>query len=333
MSDENSRRVFLRTMGLAAAGLAAGVLVPRTLMRALSAGGSAAELSALRARMPLRALGKTGHKVSLFSLGGQGAIEWRLRLRPHVARRIIERALDLGVNYIDTAPSYGNGLSEERIGEVLRTRRNEVFLATKTGDRTYDGTLRLAEQSLKRLRTDRIDLYQLHDIRTHDALGTAFSRDGAVRAMERLRSEGVVRYLGITGHTDPQVLLRGIEEYPFDAILMSLNAGDIHYKPFQKELLQTAVRKEMGIIAMKITARDRLLHEGGLSSMEDAMGYVMSFPVSSALIGVTDINQLEENARIARDFRGPYSAEQLAAIETLTQPYSEDANWFKIRWG
>ena len=106
----------------------------------------------------------------------------------------------MGVNYIDTSAMYGGGLSEQRIGRVMRTRRNEVFLATKTHDRTYDGTLRLAEQSLKRLQTDHIDLYQIHNIRLHEDLDTVFSKNGAIHAMERLRDEGVIRFIGITGH-------------------------------------------------------------------------------------------------------------------------------------
>ena len=244
--------------------------------------------------------------------------------------RIIDRAIDLGVNYIDTSPHYGSGLSEERIGELMKSRRNEVFLATGAYDRSYDGTLASVEQSLKRLQTDHLDLYQLHDVRQQQELERAFSRNGAVRAMQRLRDEGTVRFLGISGACDPAVLLSGIQHYPFDVILMSLNAADIHFRPFQTELLQAAVRKGIGIMAMNVTARGRLFRNDGLSSIEDALGYVFSFPVSATVVGVSHLRQIEQNVTIARRFEQPYNAEQLAAIEHLTEPCKDDANWLKL---
>ncbi len=225
-----------------------------------------------RKEMPKRSLGRTGFQVGLFSLGGEATVQ--IRERRDEAVEIIHRALDLGVNYIDTAPTYGGGGSEENIGEVMRSRREEVFLASKTGNRTYDGTMRLIEQSLERLQTDYLDLYQLHNVRVDSDLDQALGQDGAIRALEQLKEEGVVRHLGITGHKDPKILLRGIREYEFDCLLMSLNAGDPHYLPFQETLLETAVEKEMGIIAMKVTAVGRIFQKGGLDSMEQALGYV-----------------------------------------------------------
>jgi uncharacterized protein len=148
-----------------------------------------------------RKLGKTGYSVSIFSLGGESAIE--RSSNPAEAEALINRALDLGVNYIDTAPAYGTGGSESNIGRVMAYRRKEIFLATKTGDRTFDGTMRQVEKSLTRLKTDYIDLYQLHDIQTKADLDQAFSAAGALRALEQLKSDGVIRFLGITGHKYP----------------------------------------------------------------------------------------------------------------------------------
>ena len=279
--------------------------------------------------MPTRRLGQTGFNVSLLALGGQGAIAQPEGRLSSSSESIIGRALDLGVNYIDTSPQYGEGLSEERIGEALKTRRGEVFLATKTYDRSYDGTLRLAEQSLKRLQTDHIDLYQLQDVRLQEDLEGAFSYNGAVRAMERLRAEGTVRFLGITGDYDPTVLLNGIERHPFDTVLMPLNAADIHYRPFQTEPLQTAQRQGIGVMATRVTATNLLFRNDGLNSMEDAMGYVYSFPVSGAVMDVSHLRHLEQNVKIAKRFSEPYDRERLAAIEALTEFYKDDANWFK----
>ncbi|MGM0689745.1 MAG: aldo/keto reductase [Bacillota bacterium] len=279
--------------------------------------------------IPRRRLGKTGILVSLFSLGGESTIEQSNRTDE--AENIINRALDLGVNYIDTAPAYGRGDSESNIGRVMEYRRKDVFLATKTPDRTYDGTMYQLEKSLQRLRTDHLDLYQLHNVRTSEDLEGVFAKNGAAKALEELKSQGVIRFTGITGHKDPDVLLAGIKEFPFDCLLMALNAGDIHYAPFQEKLLTEAVRQDMGIIAMKVTAVGRIFRDGGLSVMKQALEYVFSFPISTAIVGISTIAEVEENAGIAADFE-KLSVQELKNLETLTESYSDEANFFKHHW-
>lgn len=338
-STGSSRRDFLKRTGAAALGLGAALARPLavhgSLSREVRHGSSpdrpsgSGEHRGNTGAMPRRRLGKTGESVSLFSLGGEATIQSRRQQRDAVA--IINRALDLGVNYIDTSPTYGSGGSESNIGHVLADRRDEVFLATKSHDRTYDGTMRLVEESLARLRTDRIDLYQIHNVRVPGDLSGALGSNGAVKALEELRSAGVIRFTGITGHSDPELLLRGIREYPFDCLLMTLNAADIHQKPFQTELLREAVRREMGIIAMKVTAVGRIFREGGITSMEEALGYTLSFPVSTAIVGVSNVRELEENAGIARDFE-PFTRARRAEIERLTAGYASEGNFFKHHW-
>ncbi len=279
--------------------------------------------------IPKRTLGETKYAVSLFSLGGEAALN-KPELKDE-AESIINRAIDLGVNYIDTSPTYGDGHSELNIGRVMEYRREEVFLATKTRDRSYDGTMRLLEKSLERLRTDYLDLYQVHNVRVKDDLKEAFAHNGAVKALEELKEKGVIRHLGITGHRDPDVLLQGIKEYPFDCILMSLNAGDIHHASFQKELLKEAVSKKMGIIAMKVTASGRLFQRGGIANMKQALDYVFSLPISTAIVGISNLNELEENAKIAADFK-PLDEKERKHLESLAKKNSEEANHFKIHW-
>ncbi len=279
--------------------------------------------------IPRRALGKTGFQVGLFSLGGEAAVE--IRGRRDEAVEIIHRALDRGVNYIDTASSYGGGGSEENIGEVMRSHREEAFLASKTHDRTYDGTMRLFEQSLQRLQTDYLDLYQVHNMRVDEDLDRALGKGGALQAMKRLQEEGAVRHLGITGHSNPAILLRGIREYDFDCLLMALNAADLHYLPFQQALLETALEKEMGIIAMKVTARGNIFQEGGITTMQQALGYVFSLPISTAIVGISRVEEIEENAALAAEFT-PFSREKMAHLESLVAPYQEEANFFKYHW-
>jgi predicted aldo/keto reductase-like oxidoreductase len=309
-----SRRTFLKTTlgGTAALGLAA-----RFGMGAALAGP---------ATMGTRPLGRTGYPVRLFSLGGQATLE--KEGKTDEALKIIDTAIDLGVNYIDTAAAYGGGISERNIGMIMRSRRSEVYLASKTHDRSYDGSMRLLEKSLKQLQTDHLDAWQLHRISTEEDLQQVFARDGAIKALERARDEKMVRFLGLTGHSNPFVLKTAIERYDFDTILMALNAADKHHLSFIDNLLPVAADKQMGIIGMKVVARGRIFHEGGLTSMEQAMRYVLTLPVSTVIVGISNLAELQEDVQIARDFR-PYDAAEMQHLEELTKPYHGDATWFK----
>jgi aryl-alcohol dehydrogenase-like predicted oxidoreductase len=316
-----TRRTFVRGIlgGAAAAGIAGRI----------SAAESFAQMLSVSDGMPLRALGTTGHNARIFSLGGQATLEQSGK--DDQALEIINRALDLGVNYVDTAAAYGRGVSETYIGKVMKSRRKEVFLASKTHNRSYDGSMQLLEQSLEQLQTDHLDLWQLHNVRTQDDLDSIFADDGAVKALEKAREEKMVRFLGITGHRDPFILKKAIERYPFDTILMALNAADKHEASFIDHLLPSAVKKNMGIIGMKVPARGRIFREGGISTMDDAMGYVLTLPVSTVIVGMSTVEELEENVRIAKEFR-PFSDEKMAELEALTQPYYAEATWFKSKW-
>jgi predicted aldo/keto reductase-like oxidoreductase len=168
--------------------------------------------------MPTRNLGRTGYRVGIFSLGGQATIE-----KPNLEEQsvaIVNRAIDLGVNYIDTAAAYGGAdqWSQKYIGKVMKHRRREVFLTSKTHRRTYDESMRLLESSLTQLQTDHLDLWQLHNVAQTEQLDQIFAKDGAIHALEKARAEKVVRFVGITGHADPFVLADGLKRYQFDTI-------------------------------------------------------------------------------------------------------------------
>ena len=320
MGEHNhSRRDFLRTVaGTAAVGVAGGLKPLQTLATTLGTEG-----------MATRPLGRTGHQVRVFSLGGQATLETPGKTDEALA--IINRALDLGVNYVDTAERYGKGVSETYIGQVMKDRRDEVFLATKTRDRSYDLSMRNLEQSLERLQTDNLDLWQLHNVRTQEDLDQIFASDGAIKALEKARDEKVVRFLGITGHRDPFILKKGIEQYPFDSILMALNAADRHQASFIENLLPTAVQKKMSIVGMKIPARGKIFRKGGITTMKQAMGYVLTLPVSTVIVGISTLEELEENVRIAEAFK-PLSDNEMKQLEELTAPYHTDASFFKTSW-
>jgi aryl-alcohol dehydrogenase-like predicted oxidoreductase len=296
--------------------------------------------------MPTRSFGKTGYKVGVLSLGGQATLE--IKGREEESEKIINRAIDLGINYIDTAASYGQGVSQLNIGRVMKTRRGEVWLSTKTHDRTYDGSMRLLEESLKNLQTDHLDTWQLHNVQRQDQVDEIFSDKGAIKAMEKAKAEGIVRHLGITGHFEPLVLLEAIKRYPFDSILLAVNAADIHYLSFKNYLLPEAQKMGLAIIGMKVTTRSRMLSswtpppldqqtdarlrtpKPGTISIQEALTYNMSLPVSTSIIGVDSVAQIEENVRIASGF-SPLSQIQMEEIEFKTLPIVRQGLYFR-RW-
>jgi hypothetical protein len=322
MTKDVDRRKFLKT----AIGTVAGMAVLQH-GESVNAFSEAAEKQAFT-RMPMRPLGKTGYSVCIFSLGGQSTLEQAGTEEASLA--IINRALQLGVNYVDTAAAYGNGISETHIGKVMKTRRKEVYLASKTHDRTYDGSMRLLENTLKNLQTDHLDAWQIHRVGSQDDLDRMFAKDGVIRAMEKARDEKIIKFIGITGHKDPVILAKAIKQYDFDTVLMALNAADKHYNCFSENLLPIAVEKKMGIIGMKIPARGRIFREGGITSMEQAMRYTLTHPVSTVIIGIDTLPHLEENVHIAQQFT-PLKQVEMAALEEKTKPYHEDASWYKYR--
>ena len=304
-----NRREFLKAGGAITAGLVAQAAMPASATTLPSLPSNPATPNA----MPTRNLGKTGYKVGIFSLGGQAALE--RADNEAIAVPIIEKALDIGVNYIDTSSIYGGPQrwSERYVGQVMKKRRSEAFLASKTKERTKAGSLEMLEQSLKLLNTDHLDLWQLHDIGTNNEIEQIFAKGGAMEALLQARDQKMVRFLGITGHFRPEPLIEAIHRYPFDAILMAVNAADPHHYSFSEQLLPLAVDKQMGIIGMKVPARGRILSswtpppmeqqkhswEGmvlaptpGTLNMTQAMYYSLSLPVSTVIIGCDSVAQL-----------------------------------------
>jgi predicted aldo/keto reductase-like oxidoreductase len=297
------------------------------------------------AAMPTHSLGKTGYKVGILSLGGQATLE--MTGTEAESEKIINRAIDLGVNYIDTAPAYGNGQSQINIGRVMKTRRSEVWLASKTHDFSYDGAMRLLDESLKNLQTDHLDTWQLHNIQRKDQLEKIFANDGAIKALEKARSEGMVRHAGITGHFEPLVLLEALKRYSFDQILLAINAADVHYLSFKNYLLPEAQRQGIAIIGMKVATRGRMLStwvppaiadqparmatpKPGTITIQEALSYNLSLPVSTTIIGIDNVAQIEEDVKIASEF-SPLSEAEMKEIEYKTLPIVRQGLYFR-RW-
>ena len=341
------RRDFLKASGAVTAALLAPVGVRADAVHTMP---ELPENPRTMKAMPTRNLGKTGYKVGIFSLGGQAALEMPNNF--DVAVPIVERALDLGVNYIDTSSIYGgpDRWSEQYVGRVMAKRRNEAFLATKTKERTRDGSMRMIEKSLQLLQTDHVDLWQLHDIGTQYDVDQVFAKDGALEALIEMKDQKVVRHLGLTGHYRPDGLMEAIRRFQFDTILMAMNAADPHHYSFNEKLLPLAVERQMGIIGMKIPARGRMLSSWtppsleqqkhswdgmviaptpGTLTMREAMGYALSRPLSTVIIGCNNVQQLEENVQLARDFT-PLSENQQAELVARAESVAKPSLFFRF---
>ncbi len=280
--------------------------------------------------LPERALGKTGVSLPILGLGGAGQTPLSKYGQEKEAIAWIEAALKLGIRYFDTAASYGP--SEDYLGKVLPSHRSQVLIATKTDKRDYDSAWRELEQSLKRLQTDYIDFWQLHHVSFEEDLERIFDKNGAAKAIEEAKAQKLIRFSGITGHHEPDVIANALKRYPFDMTLISLNAADVHHpRPFGKTVLPVAQQENVGVIAMKVPAYGKLLKPGALSSMEQAMGYVLSLGgVHSCIIAAETIEQLQGNVQVASRFQ-PLDPSQLSEIETLTARVWEENSFFR-RW-
>jgi aryl-alcohol dehydrogenase-like predicted oxidoreductase len=237
-------------------------------------------------------------------------------------------AIDAGIRYFDTAPSYGAGQSERNYGQVLVRRRREVFLATKTGQRTYDGAMREFESSLERLRTDHVDLLQIHGVRVREDLSAWGKPGGVFRALEKLRDQKLTRFIGVTGHESADVMRQAITMYDFDTILTTFNPMATR-REYAETVLPVARRKQMGILAMKVMggalgslAVGNPIKNDGKPHHDDAaqqatagelIRYVLGLPISAAVVGMSSLEQLRENVAAAR--KTPLDKQQRAALE------------------
>ncbi|NEQ53420.1 MAG: aldo/keto reductase [Leptolyngbya sp. SIO3F4] len=278
--------------------------------------------------MPMRTLGRTQVELPILGLGGAGRTPLSNPNQEQAALEQIQRALTLGIRYFDTAASYGP--SEQFLGKVLPPYRSEIFLASKTAARDYDGAWRDLERSLLRLNTDYLDLWQFHHVSFESELDTLFGNNGAVKALEEAKSQGLVRFSGITGHHEPQIIATGLQRYPFEHALIPVNAADTHHpRPFIPAVLPLAQAQNIGVTAMKVPAYGRLFKPGVLDGMHQALGYTLSQPgVHCAVIAAETITQLEENVKAAAEFQ-TLDAVALANIEQQTAAVWKDNTFFR----
>jgi len=274
---------------------------------------------------PKRLLGKTGEVVSILGLGGEALL--RTYGREEEAISLIHRAIDLGITYFESARAYAG--SETYYGRALGERRKEIFLASKSHERTLDGALGHLEATLKNMNTDFLDLWMVHDVRSIKDIDLVFGPRGAIRAFESARRNKLIKWIGISGHRNPTILSRAIDLFPFDTVLAPINAAEPHYWSFIDEILPKAQEKGMGILGMKTLSRGVSIKIFGVESTENFLRFALTQPVSSVVVGCETIEQLEMNARIARSFRPMRKKEQDILLEK-TRPYARELMYYKL---
>jgi len=257
--------------------------------------------------IPKRVFGKTGERLTVI---GQAGGRFPL-CTDDEAKAITLRAYELGINYFDCARAYWDGHSEEIYGEVLKPFRKNIFLTTKSYRRTRKEAEADLEKSLGALKTDHVDLWQIHQVGELDEVKQIFAPGGAIEAFEAAKKAGKARFIGFTGHHDPEVHLAMLKAYDkYDTIIMPLNPADPHYLSFEKQVLPVAVERGMGIQAIKSTANAGLL---SAMHVKDCLNYVLSLPVHCVPLGCTTVGQIEDDARIVQQFK-PLTAEQAEKI-------------------
>ena len=307
------RRRFAATLGALGAGLAVPRIGPGTL--------------------PTRRLGRTELDLPILSLGGSHLTQ---ASSERAARTLVETALEEGIRFFDTAESYGDGRSERWLGAALRGgTRDSVLLMSKTfafPERTAESARRHLEGTLERLQTDRLDLWQLHSVRSVEDVDRAFGKGGAMEYILEAKAQGIARYIGVTGHVFPAAQRRALDYWDrgmrFDAMQMPLNPIDFHQQSFQQEVLPELARRGIGVIAMKTSADGRLIREG-ICTIAECLRYVWSLPVAVAVVGMERPELVRENARLARAFQ-PMTAVEVAALRDRIRPRARlDLEWYK----
>ncbi len=274
--------------------------------------------------LPRRALGKTGVEIGILGLGGEGVL--RTYGREKEARQLINAAIDFGITYFESARAYSG--SESYYGAALQERREQIFLASKSHARDKAGALAHLRETLASMKTNYLDLWQIHDVRTEDEMDEIFSPDGAIEAFVDAKKKGLVRFIGITGHHDASILRRCIQKFRFDTVLMPVNAAEPQHESFLSEVLPVAVSRQMGILGMKVFLRGLVQRIPWYSGMEPFLRFALCQPITAAVIGCDEVMQLAENVRLARSFQPLTDRESTEFIDAVA-PFARQLMYYK----
>jgi len=270
--------------------------------------------------IPRRSLGKTGEKVSIVGIGG-----YHLGIPDEAtAIRIVQTALDSGVNFLDNCWDYNGGVSEERMGKALKAGyRAKAFVMSKIDGRDRKTATKQIDESLQRLQIDHLDLMQIHEVIRMTDPDACFSENGALQALLDAKKAGKIRFIGFTGHKSPEIHLAMLNTarkagFHFDAVQMPLNVMDAHYDSFEKMVLPVLVREKIGVLGMKPIGNGIILKTGAVSA-KDCLRYAMSLPTSVVITGCDSMEILEQALQVARGFKSLAGDERLALLEKTRQ--------------
>lgn len=328
-NEQISRRMFLKSATIAGAGSIAGHAAhAETAKQEASQVESQSKTSTYS--VPHRAFGKTGADVSILGLGGYHLGSAKDQ---NEATEIVSRAMDVGVNFFDNAWEYHEGIAEERLGEALRGKRDRVILMTKvcTHGRDKSVAIQQLEQSLRRLKTDHLDVWQIHEVVYYNDPDNIFRPDGAIEALEQAKKDGKVRWVGFTGHKDPAIHLKMLShDFPFDTIQMPLNPFDASFRSFQQRVLPEANRRGLAVLGMKsLGGSGEMVTHGGITP-EEGLRYAMSLPVATTISGVDSLEVLEQNLGIASRFQ-PMTGEERKALEERVSWWAADGRYERFK--
>jgi uncharacterized protein len=287
------------------------------------------EIERNAAGMPVRALGKTGLKVSIIGFGGGHYI--RPTVDEQMSIGLVQGAIDAGVDFIDTAWEYHDGESERRMGLALQGRRDRVTLMTKVCARDREGAEEQLHDSLRRLQTDVIDVWQFHEVNYDNDPDWIFRADGAMEAAVAARQAGKIRFIGFTGHKSPHIMHKMLaHDFAWDTCQMPINAADAHYRSFQKEVLPELNRRGIGCIGMKsLGGGGQILSGLGLTAQQ-ARRYALSLPISTLVCGISSLENLEQDVEIGRTFTPMSAEEQQSLLDAIREDASDGRyEWFK----
>src|ERR1700691_3553448 len=301
----------------------------RAFIRSTIAGSLAAQEASQSMQtesIPMRPLGRTGVQVSALGLGG-----FHLGSAKDVdeAKRIVDEAIDNGVNFFDNCWDYHDGKSEEWMGAALEGKRDRVVLMTKvcTHGRGKDVAMRMLGESLRRLRTDHLDVWQIHEVIYYNDPDLIFAPGGAIEALLAAKQQGKVRFIGFTGHKDPAIHLRMLNQnFPFDTVQMPLNAFDASFRSFEQQVLPEANKRGIGVLGMKSLGGSGEMVTGGAITPAEGLRYAMSLPVATTISGMDTLGVLEQNLEIARNFQ-PMSAAEMQSLCDRVKTYAADGRF------
>lgn len=315
-----SHRPGRREMLQAGAAAGAGILLAGPV--------SAAEKPRSAAEAPLerRELGSTGEKVSILGLGGHALGQVRIE---DEAIRIVHEAIDAGLTFMDNAWEYHDGRSEEWMGKAIRGKRDKVFLMTKvcTHGRDAQVAMQQLEESLQRLQTDRLDLWQIHECVYENDPELHFASGGVIEALDKARTQGKVRFTGFTGHKDPSIHLKMLShDYAFDAVQMPLNPFDASFRSFETQVLPELKRRGIGVIGMKSLGGTADAIKQKVLTVEEALRYVLSLPVSTLVSGINSLGVLRQNLAIAQGLK-PMTNDEMNSLRERCRKYAADGRF------